>query len=246
MAPSKSADELRRENEALRNRMSRLSGAVLRISASLDVSPVLHEVVESARALTGARYGAITTVDDSGQPLEYVTSGFTPEERQQLEDWPDGPRLFEHFRDVPGPMRLRDLPGYLRSLGFAPDLMPSKTLQATPMRHRGVHLGTFFLAEKEGGREFTDEDEEVLVLFASQAATAIANARSHRNEQRARSDLEALVETSPVGVAVFDARTGNPVSFNQEAKRIVEGLHTPGHPPRATPGGDNVPVRRRA
>ena len=73
----------------------------------------------------------------------------------------------------------------------------------------------------------------------------IANVRTHWNEQRVRADREALVETSPVGVAVFDARTGNPVSFNQEAKRIVEGLHTPGHPPRATPGGDNVPVRRR-
>ena len=34
------------------------------------------------------------------------------------------------------------------------------------------------------------------MLFASQAATAIANARSHRNEQRARAGLEALVETS--------------------------------------------------
>ena len=81
---------------------------------------------------------------------------------------------------------------------------------------------------KEGGPEFTSEDEEVLVLFASQAATAIANARTHRAEQRARADLETLVDTSPVGVLVFDARTGNPVSLNREAKRIVEGLRTPG------------------
>ena len=228
VAPVKSADELRRENEALRDRMSRLNGAVLRISASLDVNTVLHEVVESARALTGAGYGAITTLDDSGQVQEFVTSGLTPEEQQRLAAWPDGPGLFEHFRDFPGPMRLRDLPGYVRSLGFSSDLMPSKTLQATPMRHRGVHLGTFFLGEKEGGREFTREDEEVLLLFASQAATAIANARTHRNEQRARADLEALVETSPVGVAVFDARTGRPMSVNREARRIVEGLLMPG------------------
>ena len=64
-------------------------------------------------------------------------------------------------------------------------------------------------------------------MFASQAATAIANARTHRDEQRARADLEALVETSPVGVAVFDARTGRPVSFNREANRIAEGLRMP-------------------
>ena len=89
----------------------------------------------------------------------------------------------------------------------------------------------FFLAEKADGGEFTDDDEEVLTLFASQAAAAIANARAHRNERRARADLEALVETSPVGVAVFDAESGRPVSFNREARRIVESLRMPGRPP---------------
>ena len=73
-------------------------------------------------------------------------------------------------------------------------------------------------------------DEEVLVLFASQAATAIANARTHRDERRARDDLEALVETCPVGVVVvvFDGGSGALVSFNREARRIVEHLRTPG------------------
>ncbi len=50
---------------------------------------------------------------------------------------------------------------------------------------------------------------------------------------QARADLEALVETSPVGVVVFDARTGRPVSLNREVKRIVESLRMPGHPPEA-------------
>ena len=199
----KNDEEPRGENEALRERISRLSAAVLRISSSLDLGTVLREVVDSARALTGARYGVITTIGEAGQPLDFVTSGFTPDEHQQLAAWPDGWRLFEHFRDLPGAIRLQDLPDYVRSLGLSSDLMRSKTLQGTPIRHRGVHVGTFFLAEKEGGPEFTDEDEEVLVLFASQAATAIANARTHQDEQRARSNLEALVDTPPVG-AVTD------------------------------------------
>ena len=40
------------------------------------------------------------------------------------------------------------------------------------MRHRGVHVGNFHLVEKEGAEAFTDEEEEILVLFASKAATA--------------------------------------------------------------------------
>ena len=217
---------------ALRERIASLSAAVLRISASLDVGAVLRETVDSARALTGARYGVITTIDEAGQPQEFVTSGLTVGEQRQMVRWPDAMRFFEHLRDLPGPLRVPDLQAYVRSLGFSPDLVLLQTsLQATPMRHRGLHVGDFFLAENEGGQAFTADDEDLLVLFASQAANAVANARVHRDEQRARADLEALVETSPVGVAVFDAATGHPVSFNGEARRLAGRLSTPGSSP---------------
>ena len=55
----------------------------------------------------------------------------------------------------------------------------------------------------------------------------VDSARAYRDEQRARASLEALVDTSPVGVVVFDARTGDAVSLNREAKRIVGGLMMP-------------------
>ena len=139
-----------RQIEALRERISALSAAVLRISASLDVTTVLQEAADSACALTAARYGIITTIDEAGEVREFVTSGFTPDEQRQFVDWPDGPKLFAHFRDLPGPIRLTDLPAFVNSLGFSPDLMRSKTFQGTPMRYRGVHVGNFFLAEKEG------------------------------------------------------------------------------------------------
>ena len=217
------------ETAALRARISALSAASLRISASLDLEMVLNEVVESARALTGARYGAIATIDEAGAPQDFVTSGFTADEHRHIVEWPDGPRLFEFFRDLPGPLRIPDVPAYVRTLGFSPDdRLPSKTFQGTPMRHRGVHVGNFYLVEKAGGEAFTDEDEEILVLFAAQAATAIANARTYRAERRARADLEALIETSPVGVVVFEARTGALVSLNREAARIVQDLCGPG------------------
>ena len=219
-----------REVGARRERITALSSAILRISASLDVTTVLQEAVDSARTLTGARYGLIATTDPAGEVQEFVSSGFTAEEHRQMTEWSDGPKLFAHLRDLPGPIRLTDLPAFVRSMGLSADLMRANTFQGTPMRHRGEHVGNFFLAGKEGAPEFTAEDEEVLFLFACQAATAIANARIHRDEQRARADLEALVETSPVGVVVLDARTGQPVSFNRESRRIVESLRTPGRP----------------
>ena len=217
-------DELRREIATLRERISALCAASLRIGSSLDLDTVLDEIAESARALTGARYAAIATIDETGKPVDFVTSGFTEEEHRALEEWSDGPKLFEHFRDLAGPLQITDVPGHVRALGFSPDRLPWGTLQGTPMRHRGVHVGNFYLVEKEGGGAFTDTDEEILVLFAAQAAAAIANARTYRDERRARADLEALVETSPVGVVVFDMPSGRPVLLNREVRRLMENL----------------------
>ncbi|MXW64454.1 MAG: response regulator [Bacteroidetes bacterium SB0662_bin_6] len=223
----KYSDESGRANEVLSERTSRLCAAMLRIGASLELDVVLQEIVENARELADARYGIITTTDATGNIEDVVMSGFTPEESQQMLDWPDGPRLFEHFRELPGVLRLADLSSYVDSLGYSADLMLSKTFQGTPMHHQGRYVGNFFLAGKQNGPEFTSEDEEILVIFASQAAMAIANARAHRNEQQARAYLETLVDTSPVGVVVLGTRTGNPVLFNQEARRLVEGIHVP-------------------
>ncbi len=64
-------------------------------------------------------------------------------------------------------------------------------------------------------------------MFAAQASMVVVNARRHRDEQRARADLETLINTSPVGVVVFDAKSGAPVSINREARRIADLLREP-------------------
>ena len=221
-------DDLKRQVEVLRGRLSLLSAASLRISSTLDLDTVLRETVESARALTDSRYGVITTVDEAGQVEEFVSAGLSDDVHRRIEQWTEGIPLFEHLRDLPSPLVTTDITGYFRDLGFPTDFLPSGTLMGMPMRHCGTHVGNFWLAGKEDGKAFTSEDEELLVLFASQAATAIANARTYRDEQRARNNLEALVDTSPVGVVVFDPATGDPLSFNREARRIVESVRIPG------------------
>ncbi len=226
-------EELAREIQRLRERISRLSAASVRASASLDLETVLREVAENARALTGATSCAIVTIAEDGTPEDFVTSGITDEEHSRLAEWPDGLRLFEHLRELPEGVRIADGPAYVRGLGFSWERIPPRSFQGTPMRHRGVHVGNFYLLKEEGAGEFTTEDGEILALFASQAATAVTNARTHRAVERARVDLEAVIETSPVGVVVFDAATGRPVSINRESRRIVNRLSSPGESPEA-------------
>ena len=231
----KPTDELVQQIGALRERLSRLSEASLRINESLDFETVLQGVLDSARSLTGAKYGVSTLLDESGRVQTYLTSGLTDDQARRLWELPDPMQIVEVISTSSGPVRLRDFHGYLRSLGLPdyPMRVPASTAMpflAAPVRHRGECLANFYLAEKDGEREFTPDDEEILVMFASQAALVISNARRYRDEQQARADLETLINTSPVGVAVFDASTGTPVSFNREAVRILEALRIPDRP----------------
>ena len=219
---------LLQENESLRTRLSKLSEASLRVSESLDVNAVLKEVIDNARELTSARYGALLTYEQSGGIQDFLTSGLSAEEIERLNVAPKGLGLLGYMNEIREPLRLADISKHPNSIGFPKNHPPMKTFLGMPIRHRGEHVGNIYLTEKEGGREFTGEDQDVLVMFASQAGAAIFNARRYREEQQAKADLEALVNISPVGVLVFDAETGDLLSANDEIRRIVGDVNAPG------------------
>ncbi len=223
------ADGLEHESPTLLDRLSKLSAASLRINESLDFDTVLQGVIDSARSLTNARYGALIAFDQSGGIENLITSGITPEERPRFGDLPKGLGLLQYLNEIEEPLRLADIASHPRSVGFPKDHPSMKTFLGTPILRLGQRLGNIYLTEKEGGREFSPEDEEILVMIASQAALVIANALRYQDEQRARADLQALVDISPVGVLIFDGKTRGLVSMNPETRRIVRGVHAPGH-----------------
>ena len=224
----KAAAQREPDNGIPEDRLSRMAEACLRIASNLDIDAVLQGVIDGARSLTGARYGALVSFDGSGGIRDLVTSGMTPEERRRMGALPKGLGLLGHLNQVPRPLRLSDIASHPSAVGFPKNHPPMKTFLGAPIRHLGEPVGNIYLTEKEGGGEFTPEDEDTLVLFAAQASMAIANARIHEEQRKAKADLEALINVSPVGVLVFDAKTGDLVSVNEETRRIVGRLNTPG------------------
>ena len=149
------SEEREREIAELRDRLSRLSAASLRINESLDFDTVLQGVLDSARSLTEARSSVITLLDDSGRIADFLSSGMTAEEAGLLWEMPDGMRLFEYLGSAREPLRLRDLLGHVRSLGlpeFRPPVAvgPVVPFMAAPVIHRGELAGHLYVAEKEG------------------------------------------------------------------------------------------------
>ncbi len=230
------AEELARENATLRERLSRLSEASHRINESLEFDTVLTGVLDSACALTGAKFGVITLFNDAGQVQDFVTHGVTSDAARMFWTMPHHMEFFEHLGKISQPLRVADFQNYVRALGL-PEFTPPVEISAVlaflmaPILHLGELAGHIYVGEKGEGREFTREDEEVLVVFASQAALVIANARRYREEQETRAYLETLINTSPVGVAVFNAKTEELVSYNREMARMFGSLRTPGDSP---------------
>jgi len=221
MAVLKDTGREQADNETLGGRLSRLTEAILRISEDLELDTVLQEVADGARLLTGARYTALTTHDKSGKPQDVLISGLTDEETERILAYHSGPAVFGYLSLLRESLRTRDFIAHIETAGFPDFPVKIGTFLSTQIRVRDRHVGNIYIGEKESGGEFTLEDEETLRMFAAQAAMAITNARRYGEEQRAKADLEALLNTSPVGVLVFDAHTRGVVKINREACRVI-------------------------
>ena len=53
-------------------------------------------------------------------------------------------------------------------------------------------FGNIYLTEKQGAAEFSEQDQDALVVLASQAGIAIENARLYEEAQRAQRELARL------------------------------------------------------
>ena len=213
-----------KRSEKSRERLSKLSDASLSINSSLDLNTTLQAVVDGARSLTDAKYGALLVFDSCGTVQDFVTSGVSSKEQRDVGSWPKAVGLLGHLRERREPLRLRDLADHSTTVGFPPNHPPMKSFLGMPIWHHEQLFGSIYLTEKETVQEFTVDDEDTIVRFASQAAMAISNALKYRAEQRAKSDLEALLNASPLAVLAFDANTGNVLSINEETKRFIRSI----------------------
>ncbi len=158
-----------------------LHEAGLDIIGELELETVLQKVVDAARLLVGARYGALSYLrEDSNRIEAFLTSGITPEERAAIGPIPEGHGLLAVVLQQGERLRLEDLTSDPGSVGFPPHHAPMYSLLAVPIIASGHILGNLYLTEKEGSPTFNADDEESLERFATQAALAIENARLHR------------------------------------------------------------------
>ncbi len=196
---------MNRPDSLVAGRLRAVVAAGIAVSSELSLDGVLQRIIEGAAELTGARYAALGVIDRSGEQLErFITHGVDEETHTAIGELPRGRGILGVLISDATPLRLRDLNEDPRASGFPPNHPPMRTFLGVPILLRGVAYGNLYLTEKEGGEDFTAEDEELSLLLASQAAVAIENARLYESATRWLRQLESLNEVSNALVSEID------------------------------------------
>ena len=204
------------------DRIRSLLDAGIALTSELSLDALLQRLTETAAELTGARYAALGVIDPNRAELEsFVTTGLDPETMAAIGDLPRGRGILGALIHQAQPLRLHDIADDPRSVGFPPNHPEMRTFLGVPILLRGVAYGNLYLTEKEGGGDFTTEDQELVTLLASQTAVAIENARLFESAKRWSERLESLIE---VGNALA-TEDELPRMLDLVARRLREILH---------------------
>jgi len=200
-------DDLQRIGATARRQASQLETlyeAGLALSSELTLETVLRRIVDLARDLTGAQYGALGVIDEAGHIVRFLTAGLTDEEQAIIGDPPSGRGLLGRIFTDGQPIRVDAISKDPRSIGFPPGHPPMLTYLGVPIILHGRNYGNLYLTDKlgpDGPIPFTNEDESGVTLFAAQAAVAMENARLHGQIQ----GLAASVERERIARELHDS-----------------------------------------
>ena len=188
-------------------RLRRLVQAGILLTSELSLDAVLQRLIETAADLTGARYAALGVIAPSGEALErFLTTGIDEDQAREIGHVPVGRGILGVVIREAKVLRLHDIAGDPRSVGFPPGHPAMRTFLGVPILLRGVAYGNLYLTEKRDDADFTDADEEVAVALAAQAAVAIENARLYESATRWLRQLESLAEISDALVGKLELR----------------------------------------
>ena len=198
-----------------------LYSALMGVASGLELKATLRRIVTNAVYLADASYGALGVLDADGKIQDFIHVGMPDEVSKRIGNLPLGGGLLGELSVHPTPLRLAHISEHPASIGFPENHPPMSSFLGVPIRVRGEVFGNLYLTSKRGGKEFTEEDEQSVVAFATAAAVAIENARLY--------ELATLKEkwqraVSEIGTAVLSGGdSGDVLELVAEKSRLLTG-----------------------
>ncbi|HKP51351.1 MAG TPA: GAF domain-containing protein [Chloroflexia bacterium] len=171
--------------EARVEQLLALNKGAVAITSELDLDSLLQRIVDVAREMVGCNYAALGVLGDDGYIKRFPTSGISETEREKIGAPPRGHGLLGVMLRAGRSLRIPDMSKDPRRSGFPPNHPPMTSLLGVPIFVRGKLMGDLYLTDKIDGPEFNEEDEWLVQLLATHAATALTNAELHAENVQA-------------------------------------------------------------
>lgn len=181
-------------------RLAALEAATRAVAAELDIDRVLGLIVDRVRELVGARYAALGIADPRGRIERFITSGVSPEVRAAIGAVPEGHGLLGRIIREGRAIRSEDMARDPRRARFPRNHPVMTTFLGVPVMVKGRSVGNLYLTDKLDGQPFSDDDEQLVEMFAVHAGIAIENARLHDQVQR----MAVIEERERIGKDLHD------------------------------------------
>ena len=197
--------EIQRRTEQL----AVLNEAALSLTKELDINAVLEKVVNLSRELVDAKYGALGVLDETGESIDQlITSGISREQRTLVGTLPRDHGLIGIMIKEGQPLSIPEIAEDPRSVGFPPNHPTMHSVLGVPIISKGKVIGNLYLTDKIPQSSiseadytvFSKQDQQILEMFATQAAIAIENAKLYRQSQQ----LAILQERERFGMDLHD------------------------------------------
>jgi len=209
--------ERKRAQEGLVKRTQQLEAVRVvntEITRELDLTALLALIHRRAMELAGADGGSLFLWDEPTQRLVPQVSHGIPDGLGAL--------ALELGEGICGAVAQRGEGMIVNDYRTSPYAHPRfldetvvTAVLAEPLRFRERLVGVIVVNHQEAGRSFTEEDQQILRLFATQATIAIENARLYEDAERQRREIEVVADLSQGLNASLD--------FDTVLQRVVEG-----------------------
>lgn len=178
------------------DRVQRLVELNRAIVAELSLAAVLRRVVDAARTIGRAQYGALGVLAPDGRLEQFLHVGMDSDTVSAIGELPSGRGVLGALISDPRPIRLPSIGKDRRSSGFPAAHPPMSSFLGVPIQSRGEIYGNLYLTNRLDAAEFTAEDEDLVQAVAATAGVAIENARLYEESRRQQEWLRASADIS--------------------------------------------------
>jgi len=167
--------------EELRERLIALHQASLELVKDVSLETLLERIATVACEQAEARYAALGVLDHEGKLDKFISVGMSETEIKRIAHPPEGKGLIGELMNTKVPLRVPVIEKHPRSTGFPAHHPQMVSFLGVPIRTGDLQLGQIYLTDKIGASEFTEDDEKIIQMLATYAATAIQNALLYKH-----------------------------------------------------------------